>query len=259
MPENELEEQKEECLRIALQELNAENRNLILQYYAAEGSEKITRRNDLAKTLGISVETLRVRAYRIRLTLQNTIDNCLEKLAGAATTRRIAELIPVIEQVRQLQPSLISHLKQNHDDLLKIDPLLFEHLFAEFLAAQSFDDVRLVGRNPHTSADIYAARHLVGPNIPIRLFVEVKRWKTKIGIEVINQVLGAYLGERERFGWSAALIVTVGGFRDFAKWSREELALKGLFLRDRNDLLRYLEGYKQHPNGLWLPNPRTDL
>lgn len=259
MPENTLEEQKAECLRVALQELTSEHRNLILEYYSAEGSDKIAFRNDLARRLGVSVETLRVRAYRIRLALQNTVDNCLEKMAGAATTRRIAELIPVIEQVKQLQPSLISHLKQNHDDLLKISPLLFEHLFAEFLAEQSFDDVRLVGRNPHTSADIYAARHLVGPNIPIRLFVEVKRWKTKIGIEVINQVLGAYLGERERFGWNAALIVTVGGFRDFDKWSREELALKGLFLRDRNDLLRYLEGYKQHPSGLWLPNPRTDL
>lgn len=260
MAENRLEEQKAECLRVALQEFKAEDKNLVLEYYAAEGSEKIAQRNDLAKRLGISVETLRVRAYRIRLTLQNTIDNCLEKLAAdASTTRRIAELIPVIEQVRQLQPSLISHLKQHHNDLLKIDPLLFEHLFAEFLAAQGFDDVRLVGRNPNTSADIYAARHLVGPDIPIRLFVEVKRWKAKIGIEVINQVLGAYLGERERFGWNAALIVTVGGFRDFDKWSREELALKGLFLRDRNDLLRYLEGYKQHPNGLWSANPRTDL
>jgi hypothetical protein len=35
-----------------------------------------------------------------------------------------------------------------------------------------------------------------------------------------NQVLGAFLGERERFGWNAALIVTVGGFKDFGKWSR---------------------------------------
>ena len=47
------------------------------------------------------------------------------------------------------------------------------------------------------------------------------------GIEVINEVLGAYIGERERFGWNAALIVTVGGFKDFEKWSREELKFKG--------------------------------
>lgn len=68
-----------------------------------------------------------------------------------------------------------------------------------------------------------------------------------------------FLGERERFGWNAALVVTVGGFKDFEKWSREELALKGLFLKDRDDLLRYLDGYRQRGYGLWLPNPRTDL
>jgi Restriction endonuclease len=93
----------------------------------------------------------------------------------------------------------------------------------------------------------------------MRVFVEVKRWKDTIGIEVINQVLGAFLGERERFGWNAALVVTVGGFRDFEKWSREELTLKNVHLKDRTDLLRHLDGYKQRANGLWLPNPCTDL
>jgi len=166
--------------------------------------------------------------------------------------------VPVIQTFQKLEPDLISHLKRQSDDLVNINPLLFEHLFAEFLAAQGFDDVRLVGRNAKTSADIFAAK-FIPADIPIRIFVEVKRWKHTIGIEVINQVLGAFLGERERFGWNAALIVTVGGFKEFEKWSREELALKGLHLQDRDDLLRYLDGYKQHANGLWLPNPRTDL
>lgn len=192
------------------------------------------------------------------MALNDSVLNCLESLDQQSAGTPV-HLIPVIEQVRLLQPSLISHLKQHHDDLLKINPQLFEHLFAEFLAAQGFDDVRLVGRNRNTSADIYAAKRFVGPDIPIRLFVEVKRWTGKIGIEVINQVLGAYMGERERFGWNAAIIVTVGGFREFGKWSREELAFKGLHLKDRDDLFRYLDGYKQHDNGLWLPNPRTDL
>jgi hypothetical protein len=65
--------------------------------------------------------------------------------------------------------------------------------------------------------------------------------------------------EKERLGWTAAMIVTVGGFKDFQKWSCEELALKGPYLKDRNELLRYLDGYKQHANGLWLSDPRTDL
>jgi len=196
------------------------------------------------------------RSHGLEAFLKSELRDFLEQ---RSSPQRLAELVPVVEKIRRLEPSLIAHLQQHNEDLGKIHPLLFEHLFAEFLAAQGFDDVRLVGRNAKTSADIFAAKFIPGPDIPMRLFVEVKRWKHTIGIQVINQVLGAFLGERERVGWNAALVVTVGGFRDFEKWSREELALKGLYLKDRDDLLRYLDGYKQHANGLWLPNPRTDL
>lgn len=199
------------------------------------------------------------RARGLKLLLESPEAELRKFLEQRSSPQRLAELAPVIEKIKRLEPSLIAHLKQNNDDLNKINPLLFEHLFAEFLAARGFDDVRLVGHNSKTSADIFAAKFFPGPEIPIKLFVEVKRWKDTIGIGVINQVLGAFLGERERFGWNAALIVTVGGFSDFEKWSREELELKGLFLKDRDDLLRYLDGYQQHANGLWLPNPRTDL
>jgi DNA-binding CsgD family transcriptional regulator len=199
------------------------------------------------------------RASALKAFLESPETELRRFLAQRSSSQRLIELVPVIEKIKRLEPSLIAHLQQHNDDLLKINPILFEHLFAEFLAEQGFDDVRLVGRNARTSADIFAAKFIPGPDIPMRVFVEVKRWKDTIGIEVINQVLGAFLGERERFGWNAALVVTVGGFRDFEKWSREELALKGLYLKDRDDLLRYLEGYKQHANGLWLPNPRTDL
>lgn len=199
------------------------------------------------------------RANGLKVFLESPEAELRKFLEQRSSPRRLTELVPVIEKIKRLEPSLIAHLQQHNEDLAKIHPLLFEHLFAEFLAARGFDDVRLVGRNGKTSADIFAAKFIPGPDIPMRVFVEVKRWKDSIGIEVINQVLGAFLGERERFGWNAALVVTVGGFSDFEKWSREELALKGLFLKDRDDLLRYLDGYKQHANGLWLPSPRTDL
>jgi DNA-binding CsgD family transcriptional regulator len=200
-----------------------------------------------------------VRARGLKVFLETPEAELRRFLQQRSSPQRLAELVPVIEKIRRLEPALIRHLQQHNDDLDKIHPLLFEHLFAEFLAAQEFEDVRLVGRNPKTSADIFATKFIPGPDIPMRVFVEVKRWKDTIGVEVINQVLGAFLGERERFGWNAALVVTVGGFRDFEKWSREELTLKNVHLNDRTDLLRYLDGYKQHANGLWLPNPRTDL
>lgn len=199
------------------------------------------------------------RARGLKVFLESPEAELRKFLAQRSSPQRLAELVPVIEKIKRLEPSLIAHLQQHNDDLHKINPILFEHLFAEFLAARGFDDVRLVGRNARTSADIFAAKFMPGAEIPIKLFVEVKRWKDTIGVGVINQVLGAFMGERDRLGWNAALVVTVGGFRDFEKWSREELALKGLFLKDRDDLLRYLDGYKQHANGLWLPEPRTDL
>jgi DNA-binding CsgD family transcriptional regulator len=180
-------------------------------------------------------------------------------LSQRSSPERLAALVPVIETVRKLEPSLIAHLRSHKDDLDRLRPEVFEHLVAEFLACEGFSDVRLVGRNRRTSADIYAATSIGAFDVPIRMFVEVKRWKDRVGIEVINQVFGALLTERERFGWNAAMIVTVGGFTDTERWTREEMQFKGLILKDREDLLRHLDGYEQSENGLWLPNPRTDL
>ena len=72
---------REECLQTCLKKLSAENRKLILDYYAKEKQAKIDHRNELAQQLGISIETLRVKVYRIRLSLQNCIERCLERKA----------------------------------------------------------------------------------------------------------------------------------------------------------------------------------
>jgi HJR/Mrr/RecB family endonuclease len=248
-----------DCLHQSLATLQYRDAELILRYYSAEGASRTAIHAEMAREFEISLSALRARAFRIRKHLAREMERCSKTSPQGESSNRRAAVVPVIQTFHKLEPDLISHLKRQSDDLVNINPLLFEHLFAEFLAARGFDDVRLVGRNTKTSADIFAAKFVPGPDIPMRVFVEVKRWKNTIGIEVINQVLGAFLGERERFGWNAALVVTVGGFREFEKWSREELALKGLYLKDRDDLLRYLDGYKQHANGLWLPNPRTDL
>jgi len=71
----------EECLQSCLQKLSAENRQLILNYYAKEKQAKIDNRNELAQRLGISVETLRVKVYRIRVSLQDCIERCLKRKA----------------------------------------------------------------------------------------------------------------------------------------------------------------------------------
>ena len=68
-----------DCLRACLQRLSSENRELILQYYSGEKSAKIDSRKKLSQRLGIPVNTLRMRALRIRENLQRCIENCQEQ------------------------------------------------------------------------------------------------------------------------------------------------------------------------------------
>lgn len=70
---------REECLQSCLQNLSAENRELILGYYGKEKQAKIDHRAELARQLGTSVQTLRVRVFRIRASLQKCIEGCLER------------------------------------------------------------------------------------------------------------------------------------------------------------------------------------
>jgi RNA polymerase sigma factor (sigma-70 family) len=74
-------EDMEECLHSCLQKLSGENRKLIVDYYAKEKQAKIDHRSELAHQLGISVETLRVKVYRIRVSLQRCIERCLKNRA----------------------------------------------------------------------------------------------------------------------------------------------------------------------------------
>ena len=68
-----------DCLRACLQRLSSENRELILQYYSGEKGAKIDSRKKLSQRLGIPVNTLRMRALRIRENLQRCVENCQEQ------------------------------------------------------------------------------------------------------------------------------------------------------------------------------------
>ena len=72
-------EDLEECLQLCLQKLSVENRELILGYYAKEKQAKIDHRSAMARQLGTSVQTLRVRVFRIRATLEECIQRCLNR------------------------------------------------------------------------------------------------------------------------------------------------------------------------------------
>jgi DNA-directed RNA polymerase specialized sigma24 family protein len=65
------------CLRSCLQTLTTDNRDLILEYYQGEKGEKIQNRKNLMGRLGIPVNTLRMRALRVREKLQMCVEECV--------------------------------------------------------------------------------------------------------------------------------------------------------------------------------------
>lgn len=76
-PEPEEKGAREECFERCLKGLQAESRQLILQYYSDEKREKIARRLAMAERLGIPLNALRSRAQRIRNRLEECIRDCM--------------------------------------------------------------------------------------------------------------------------------------------------------------------------------------
>ena len=71
-----------ECLEQCIQQLPAKQRELVLQYYQEDARAKIDHRKELAQKLGIALNALRIRAHRIRATLQECVRNCMEQNAA---------------------------------------------------------------------------------------------------------------------------------------------------------------------------------
>lgn len=69
-------ERRLQCLEECLDKLSVANRTLILSYYDAEN--KIDVRKKLANSLGIPMNALRIRAYRLRVVLEACLKDCLD-------------------------------------------------------------------------------------------------------------------------------------------------------------------------------------
>ncbi|MDX6444290.1 MAG: hypothetical protein QOH71_1364 [Blastocatellia bacterium] len=79
-PEPPLEETEQDirqrCFDDCLAKLTDESRNLILMYYQEDGRAKIDLRKRLANKLTIQLNALRIRAHRIRVGLEECIEEC---------------------------------------------------------------------------------------------------------------------------------------------------------------------------------------
>ncbi len=68
-----------ECLRVCLESLPAESRELIIEYYQGERGMKIENRKRLTERFKVPVNTLRMRALRLREKLQTCVEQCLQQ------------------------------------------------------------------------------------------------------------------------------------------------------------------------------------
>ena len=70
------QDRRVDCLRSCLGQLPSDLRTLILSYYKGDRSAKIKNRDGLTRKLGISPGTLRMRALRVRASLQDCVTDC---------------------------------------------------------------------------------------------------------------------------------------------------------------------------------------
>ena len=65
------------CYERCLQTLPTEKRDLVIKYYQDTGGSKANLRDELAARMGIQLNLLRIRAFRIRNTLKDCVRDCL--------------------------------------------------------------------------------------------------------------------------------------------------------------------------------------
>lgn len=71
-------ERRLECLERCMQNLDSDERSLIVNYYQGEQRTKIENRKVIAQKLGVTINALSIRACRIRTKLENCMRKCLD-------------------------------------------------------------------------------------------------------------------------------------------------------------------------------------
>lgn len=78
-PQSEESEREYQCLDSCMERLPAQSRDLILEYYRDDKRAKIDHRKEMARRLGIAQNALRIRAHRIRASLESCVQSCLKR------------------------------------------------------------------------------------------------------------------------------------------------------------------------------------
>lgn len=75
-------EQQSRCLDECLEQLPEDQRQLILTYYSVADAERIPLRAKLAAEMKTNLNTLRIRAYKIKRQLRACVQSCMQKGEG---------------------------------------------------------------------------------------------------------------------------------------------------------------------------------
>lgn len=67
------------CYERCLEHLPEVSRDLVIKYYQVSGVNKVSSRHELAQRMGIQLNLLRIRAFRIRNTLKDCVRECLRR------------------------------------------------------------------------------------------------------------------------------------------------------------------------------------
>jgi DNA-directed RNA polymerase specialized sigma24 family protein len=89
---------KYDCLETCLASLGREDRSIIDEYYRHRKGAKIDNRKEIAANLGVGMNALRIRAFRIRRRLQECVLECVKKRSN----EEMELSIPHIEVRRSL-------------------------------------------------------------------------------------------------------------------------------------------------------------
>jgi ligand-binding sensor protein len=210
--------------------------------------------------LGISREEWMKAFSEVRVSSQvefqmfiKAVEQIAEDVASALTRPSHVYAVDNIECVNELTPELISYLKHHESDIEKLPWDVFEHLIAELFASWGYTSVHLVGRSKETAADVIAVERPSKCGVALRYFIEVKRRKDRIGVEIIDRVIGAVARERSRWGWHIAMICSAADFADFRNTTKRELSLRGVEIRGPKEIQQWLRDYQLTDRGLWLP------
>jgi DNA-directed RNA polymerase specialized sigma24 family protein len=77
---DEAADQSLDCLGRCLGTLKPEDRHLIVEYYRDAKRQRIDRRRELARELGITMNALGIRAWRLRANLERCVGACRKRL-----------------------------------------------------------------------------------------------------------------------------------------------------------------------------------